>query len=432
MKHSLLCFMRMLCLTMLIGCGLAHADPLGVPDAVIDDVLTRNSALQADLHRWQNYDHRISSAQALADPQLSLALSNYPSDNFRSDRSAMTGKEIRLSQAVPFPGKRAQRGSIAQQQAVWFQQLYQDRRFELLGEIRQQFFELWYLDKAVDINRHNIGLMQQLVEMAQQRYRTGQGEQTQIFDAQLALSQLEDERITLSQRHIAQQAKINRLREREPLAPIAVPKHLPIAAINHSYGELTEIALSQRPKSQGYSALQQSYRHQSKLAHLDFFPDATFGISYRQREATAMDDGVDFVGAEVRFTLPVNRRVRDEAIAQAQSGLHMVEAQTQDYRTTLQQQIFDLCSQLNRLKQQQELYRNGLLEQSQAAYDAAVIAYRGDRGDFDQVLQRLLGLQRHQLSYYQILSRYQGTLSQLLALTALPETELSTATKESL
>lgn len=53
----------------------------------------------------QAAENRIAQNSNLADPMLTLGLTNLPVNSFSFTQEPMTGKIIGLSQAFPFPGK---------------------------------------------------------------------------------------------------------------------------------------------------------------------------------------------------------------------------------------------------------------------------------------------------------------------------------------
>ena len=65
----------------------------------------------------------------------------------------MTGNELNLAQLFPFPGKLAAKGSIAEQQALWYKGVYEDGRLQLAGKVRGSYYRLFYQDQAIKITK---------------------------------------------------------------------------------------------------------------------------------------------------------------------------------------------------------------------------------------------------------------------------------------
>lgn len=396
----------------------------GVPSDLMQQAMAQNPELQALKAQWQMAAHRVTPAQALDDPQLSLALSNYPVDSLRDDWTAMTGKEIKVSQKFPFPGKRTQRGAMAAQQALWFKGLYEDERLQLAGRVKQAYFELGYQRKAMAIIRDNLRLLDDFILLTETRYQVGTGLQQDVLKAQLERSRLTDQLLNLAEQEQRYLAQFNSLLNRATTTSVTVPQTFDLTLFDVSLAVLQQQVLEKRPLAAAYGALLERYRSQQRLAHLDFRPDFTVGLGYRQREANRGDDGTDFVGAELRFNLPLNQQRRSEAVAEAQSGQRMAQAQFDDFRRSVRRQLHETYSQLERSRQREVLYRSGLLPQARQSYQAALAAYQVDQVDFLTLLTSVLSLQRYQLDYYRALTDHQLGLSRIEMLTGQPLSQL--------
>jgi len=140
-KWALLCGAVLMCFTAANNNSWAtEVDVLGVPDAITQDIRQRNPLVRSVFEDWQSLQHQVVPARALDDPQLSIALSNYPVDSLRGDESAMTGNEIRLFQPIPFPGKRDQRGKSAQESANSAEARYQDQMTRSEAQGRRAYY----------------------------------------------------------------------------------------------------------------------------------------------------------------------------------------------------------------------------------------------------------------------------------------------------
>ena len=123
MKRRVLILKSLLMSGVLISSLLISGGPLQASDLdqLVQEALTKNPDLAAAKARWQQSTYRAPQVGSLKDPILSFALSNYPNNNFSSDDTPMTGNELKLAQAFPFPGKLENRSALANEQARWFE-----------------------------------------------------------------------------------------------------------------------------------------------------------------------------------------------------------------------------------------------------------------------------------------------------------------------
>jgi outer membrane protein TolC len=391
-----------------------------VPQIISQDIRQRNPLIRSVFEDWQALQHQVIPARSLDDPQLSIALSNYPVDSLRGDESAMTGNEIRLFQPIPYPGKRDQRGKAAEENASAAEARYQDQIARNVAMGRKAYFALWYVERSRQRIENELVELDYLISLAESRYRSGLESQAGVVDAQLTVSRLREQLIQLEQQQREQLALLNQLRSRPPEYGVTVPEALPLTTLadnNDWWRQVGQQARATSPRARQYQAQIRRAEHQKTLADLDRYPDFTVGVSYRQRQATAMDDGTDFVGAELRFNLPVFQDKQREQIAAAQSQQRGAVDRWQEYQQRMDQKVFALRTQLRSTQQREELYRSGILAQAQLHYRSRLSAYENDLESFTDVLKSLESWRQRLQDYDAVRRDHQVALATLIELT---------------
>ncbi|WP_321531322.1 TolC family protein [uncultured Desulfuromonas sp.] len=394
-------------------------DILGVPEAITQDIRQRNPLISSAFYDWQALQHRVAPARSLDDPQLSFALSNYPVDSLRGNESAMTGNEIRLFQPIPYPGKRDQRGNVAQENANSAEARYLDQRARSVAQGRKAYYALWYIERSRQRIKDELVELDYLMTLAESRYRSGLESQAGVVDAQLIVSQLREQLIQLEQQQREHLALLNQLRSRPPEYGVSVPETLPLTPLEDNsdwWQHIGQQARSSSPRARQYQAQIRRAEHLKTLADLDRYPDFTVGFSYRQRQATAMDDGTDFVGAELRFNLPVFQDKQREQIAAAQSQQRGAADRWQEYQQRVDQKIFALRTRLHSTQQREALYRSGILAQAQLHYRSRLSAYENDLESFTNVLKSLESWRQRLQDYDAVRRDHQVALATLVEL----------------
>ena len=120
-----------------------------VLDQLVDEALTNNPALAASRARWQQATYNGPQVGSLKDPVISFAFSNYPNDNLSAHETPMTGNELKLAQAFPFPGKLSTKKEIAHQQVLWAQAKYADLTLQVREQVRHSWFTLNFQRQAI-------------------------------------------------------------------------------------------------------------------------------------------------------------------------------------------------------------------------------------------------------------------------------------------
>ncbi|MDT8424108.1 MAG: TolC family protein [Desulfuromonadales bacterium] len=388
----------------------------GSLDDLVESALLNNPELQAAKARWQMFGKKIDQAESFADPKLSFAFSSYPIDSLAGDETPMTGNDLRIDQAFPFPGKLAAKGAAARHQALWYKGVYEDTRLQLAGKIKSVWYQRYYVERAIDVTERTLLLLDDIARLTETRYAVGSGRQQDVLKAQLEQSRFLDRRYALQQQQASLAAELRRLIGTDE-GDIDVPEQLAIQPVEIDAAELYTVALQQRPLFAAYRALIDSYGAKRRFASLDSYPDVNLWVGYRFRDEAPGDrvSGTDFVSTGVSINLPIYRKKRVAAVAEAEEGAAMARRQLTDFENSLRATVRDYQAQIEKNLTRIELYRSGIIPQAQQVIDVGLIAYQVGDLTFISLLDSLLTLDRYQLGLHRATADYLRTLAQLEA-----------------
>ena len=397
----------------------ANTESAAVLDDLIATALENNPDLKAAQLRFHVYENKIIPAGSLNDPSLSFAFSNYPVDSFAGNEFPMSGKILKLSQALPFPGKLAARQETAAQQARWYQGQYEDSKLQLARQVKDAYYSFYYFSKAVTITENNIRLLDDFTLLTEKNYEVGKSLQQDVLKAHMERSKLMDRLYSIKQQRDTAEEELNRL--------LNTPSHisfsdLPDFEITHVDTPLEKLQQSpetNRPIYAAYLALVKSYESRKKLARLEYKPDFKMGVSYNFRESNFADDGTDFAGIEFSINLPLFRKKREAAVAEASAGTSMALEQYNDFRRRVLFNINDAYNRLNRNRSQALLYKSGIIPQARQAFESALTNYQVGKVGFLVLLDSLKTVYDYELEYYRVLSEGERNLARLEAETGL-------------
>ena len=432
MKLKLLFILVLAWMWLPVACLAADVPELKTQlNELVTAALNNNPDLQAARDRWEMVGHKVIPAQTLDDPRLSVALSNYPVDNFKADQTPMTGNEVTLSQNFPFPGKLAAKGESARQQALWYKAVYEDTRLQLAQQVKDAYFRLFYQDRAIAVTNDNLTVLKSFISLTKTRYEVGGGLQQDLLKAQVEQSKLLDRLFTLRQQRVSVLAGLNRLLSRPAASPLLTVDKVPLTPVAFDARQLVDKATDGRPMYAAYQALISDYESQRKLAKLDYYPDFNVWTSYRFRDDNLPDGGTDFLSAGVGINLPIWREKRDEGVARADSGIRMAQQQFADFRNQVDATIQDAYAQLEKNRDLAQLFTTGIIPQAQQSFDASLTAYQVGKVEFLTLLDSLMTLYRYQLDYQRALADYQRNLAQLEAASGFDPTSPGTTPAQS-
>ncbi|MEA5113283.1 MAG: TolC family protein [Geobacteraceae bacterium] len=384
---------------------------------LISSALTSNPELKASQARWEMFRNKVDQARALDDPMLMLKIQNglvRAPLNFRKD--SMTQRVIGLSQQLPFWGKRALKGAVAEKEAESYKWTLEERKLELARMVKESYYQIYYVDRSLAIVDRNIRIFNDFITLAQTKYAVGQGLQQDVFKAQVERSKMLDMRITLEQQRKSQEASINALLSRPAGTPVNRIADVEIQPFSATAEELAAIADDNRPLLKGSRALVEKADAGLKLAKKEYLPDFNLAFEYMQRDPAMGSDGADMYSLGLTFNLPVQRSRRQAAVAESNAEARMVAEELNSQRNTIKAGIADLLAQMERRRKLADLYRTGILPQARQSLESATIGYRVNKIDFLALLDSSVTLFNYEREYFDSVADYQMKKAQLEAL----------------
>lgn len=396
----------------------ALAQPVQLDD-LLNEADASNPALNIAQEQINLATHKINQATSLQDPIVSISLSSYPIDSFKTNQSPMTGNEIRLAQLLPFPGKLGAKGKIAIEQSHWFALVYQDNRLQVRRQVKDAWYRLLFVRQALELTDRNLKILEDFIKLTETRYEVGKGLQQNVLKAHLQRSLQLDKRLALQQQLEATAAELNSLAGRDTNASLEVDSRLNSFNKTFNLIELQKISEQNRPLFKAYVALVDQYKAQRELAELDYRPDFTIWTSYRWRDDSLTDGGTDFLSAGISFNLPIRRERRSAAIAEADSSLRLALKKRQDLSNQINLEIHQAMTSFEQTRQLAKLYQGGIIPQANQTFQATLSAYQVDQVDFLDLLDSLMTLYRYEIDYIKALSDQQRSLARLEAASGL-------------
>ena len=395
----------------------------------LDELLAeadQNPSLKVAFEQIAVAESKIDQATSLADPVLSIALSNYPIDELKTSTTPMTGNEVRLAQKFPFPGKLDTKGKIAEQKSNWFASAYQDARLQVRRQVKDAWYRLLFQRRAIKLTEHNLQLLDDFIRLTETRYQVGKGLQQNVLKANLQRSKQLDKLLVLQQQEEATRAELNSLVGRPTDQTLEIEAQLESETSSYLLADLQQQAEQKRPMFGAFAALIKQFEAQRELAKLDYKSDFTLWAGYRWRDDALADGGTDFVSTGISFNLPVRRDRRAAAVAEADSSLRLAYQKRNDFRNKVNLAIHRAVTRFEQTSRLIELYRSGIIPQAEQTFKATLSAYQVDKVDFLDLLDSVMSLYRYQIDFARTLSDQQRSQATLEAAAGLEVDKLNT------
>ena len=411
--------------------ALSANGPLRLSDA-IDLALRDNPGLAAMQSRARAAAAVPGQVSVLPDPRLSLNAANLPVDTFSFTQEGMTQLQVGVVQALPAPGKLALRESAAEFDSAAAFDDVDEMRLQLARDVRRAWWGLFYFDRALDILDRNADLLRQLVEVAQTKYRVGQGLQQDVLLAQLELSRLKDQEIVLLGQRRSEEARLNVLLNLPSDHDIRLPAVVvPNLAEPADEAVLLEKALQLRPVLAARNNAIEAARVRLDLARKDRSPDFSLGASYGLRQGQNNDgsDRADFLSVMFNMSMPIFTGQRqDKSAEQRGSQVQQQMYNLADARQRVRGEVSRALADYRSAREQASLLLAGILPQARQTVASMLAAYQVDKVDFLNVVRVQVTLFNYETRYWNAIARAnqaQAALAAAVGLSLADEAQLN-------
>lgn len=396
-----------------------HSEAITALPELLAEAEQNNPQIQAARQAWQAAKQVPSQVSTLPDPQFTVQQfsvgSPRPFAGYTNSDFAYIG--VGVSQNIPYPGKLRLKGEMAKRDADVAQQQYESVRRSVRAGVKSAYFQLAYLSKTLGILESDGQLLQQVEKASDASYRSGMGKQPDLLQAQLEQTKLLRE-ITMHHLEVAKtEAQIKQFLNRPQSSPDIEPSDLPDTPLPYTFDELLSYAKADNPEISGAHKIVERQNLQVDLAHKDFYPDFNLQYAWQRTDPTQFRA---YYMLSVGIQVPIYRgRKQRPELAQAEAELNRArsgaESQTQQVAFELRNE-FDVAEKTTEVL---KIYREGLLPQARAEFEASEAAYQNNRQDFQTLLNTFLDVLQLDEEYWQSVADRETALARLEELTGL-------------
>ncbi|MFQ5965145.1 MAG: TolC family protein [Candidatus Scalinduaceae bacterium] len=384
---------------------------------VIDEALRTNPELQAAKLRSDASKERIPQVRALDDPVLGFTYYGEQVQTRVGEKQA----GFTASQKIPFYGKLRLRGEIAENETKVFEEKYRTLEREIIAKAKSAFYELYWVYKSININEENKVLLRKFVKIAEIKYATGKATQQDVLKAQVELSKIVNDLITLEQFRETAIARINTLLNRHPDVPLGVPEEVDIMELTVSIAELYQKAKKVSPELGILKYRIERDKAAHKLAKKQYFPDFTFGLNYtliNDLPSSVLSSPVGESRDSYTGTLSVNvpifqKRKYDAGVREANARLKSSEKAYRNMENMTLFGVKDLHFKVQTEERLVKLYRDSIIPQAEQSLKAAEIGYQAGQIDFLSLIDSQRVLLNFKLANYRAIADFGINIAEL-------------------
>jgi cobalt-zinc-cadmium efflux system outer membrane protein len=364
-----------------IPSGASTAPPV---EALVAEALARSPALAAARARLAGTQELERPAEALPDPMVEAMVqdANFPHYTIGTEDMSMAGVEVR--QPLPYPGKRRARGEVARAETALraAEAARVERRIAV--EVRKLYARIYAVDAELRSLLPARELLDLMTATATSRYAAGEAEQEAVLKAQLQASRLEEmvddhhgSRATLV-------AELNRWLDRPAGSPLGEVTALPPVLVSE-FSEETLSGSAATAAAEVVIAAAKVAAAEKRLAadRLDLKPDFSPAAGIAARGPLGPVLTLRF-GVELPFW---KERKQEPRIRAAELELEGARQEMRDAAAAARAEAARLAAEWTRSERQILRFREAIMPQTSAAFDAARSSYLAGRGDFSSVVE---------------------------------------------
>lgn len=387
--------------------------------ALVREARQNNPRILGALRSWQAKAQTPSIARTLPDPefevqQLSVG-SPRPFAGFSNSNFAYLG--FGISQQLPYPGKLRLKGEMAQREASMAGDNFEYTERAVTEQVRATYDELAAIEQIIAIVQADRQLLGGIERSAETNYRTGQGSEADVFNAQLQQTRLLETLSVDGQQRATLEAKLKQLVNRAADSPDITPTKLTETPLVDSVDGLLARVRTGNPRAVAQQSEVERRGLAVQLARKNFYPDFRLGYMWQHTAAPFRDYYMLTFG----MNLPIHRSSRLEPeLARAATELNGAR---RDYESQVQQTYFEVRQQYLAAETDAhilDLYRQGLLPQSEASFQASIASYESHQEDFETLARSFLNLINLNEEYWQTLANHEIAMARLEQLTGAP------------
>jgi outer membrane protein TolC len=319
---------------------------------------------------------------------------------------------FQATQRFPLAGKRSLRGEIARQSTEIDEASAEEVWWAVRTEAAQAFYELYRIDRQIDVVRSTLGLLDDFETVALSRYSAGAGPQADVLRAGVALARMEADLERFNSLRTGVASRLNALMNRSASTPVPTPELPPLPSALPAAEALAGWARETRPAVRALHLAVNRAESNAELASKAIWPDLTVGVQYGlgRMEGDARSMG----GASVGFSLPIyagkrQKKLREEAAAMES----LARARLDDALLSIDSEVAGVLAELDRARTLLRLYREDVLPQARTAVESSLSSYRVGAVDFMALLDAQMALNGFEGEYYELLASYGKALVQL-------------------
>lgn len=384
---------------------------------IAEEARTNHPSLLAAKARIEAAQHNEKSVRTWEDPMARIGVMA-AEEMMRAEDGDLL---FELEQKLPLFGKTKAARAVAKTETSVEEAKSEYTYQQLRKDVAQSIFRIGLADRKVQIANQDVGWLETILSVAEQRYQIGEANQMDVLRLQNERAKRLNEIKTADRTAEYERVNLNKLVGRD-LHRLWPRFELPNIAGPIQYNaRLVNMAVQNEPK---LKTLRQEIKRAEAMkeqVRRERYPDLTAGVEVRDYSGNGDIRQSMFT---LGFNLPWGNRKKYTAAADREEARRQAaEFDVSDYERTLRDEVFRLTVQIDTARREALLYRNEIIPRSEGVLESARASWEANRGMFRDLLDARRMLLEAQLMYTSAVAEQYQMMSELVLCCGLGDLE---------
>jgi outer membrane protein TolC len=278
--------------------------------------------------------------------------------------------------------------------------------------LKSAYYELYLVQRKIEINAENQDLMRRFVDIASKQYEVGMGKQPDILRAQTELSTLITEGLNLQKEKRVVESMINTILSRPANAPLGYVPEIEANIPPWTFEQLRPLALESRPEVRAMSLGIEMNKAELSASKREYFPDLMVRVMYKDMAMTKND----FWSTMLDISIPIAPWTSSKVVSKVDENELNVKKAEEEYSNMKNMTLFEVQDALVKVQTNKNivlLYKNTTIPQAEQTLQSTIAAYQTGKTEFLMLIDAYRMLLMTRLDYYMAVMNYMASQAQL-------------------
>ncbi len=381
-------------------------------DELISEALQNNPQLRAARNQTAAARTRVNQATSWEAPQVGVEFFQTPVQSFPNPLKNGMETDYFIQQMFPFPGKLSAMGNAAESNAKMIDQGYRGLERKVLRDLKSAYYELYLVQRKVQINAENQELMRRFVDITSKQYEVGMGKQQDILRAQTELSTLVNGGLNLQKEKQVVESMLNTILSRSPNEPLGYVPDIEADVPRWTLEELRPLALESRAELKAMNFNIDMNKAELSLSKREYYPDLMARVMYKDMAMTSNDFWSVMIGVSIPLA-PWSSGKYTSKVEENQLNVNRAE---DEYASMRNMTLFEVQDALVKVQTNQNLvllYKNTVIAQAEQTLQSTIAAYQTGKTEFLMLIDAYRMVLMSKLDYHMSVMSYMASQAAL-------------------